>query len=185
MKNLLTLIATCALLGGFILIGCNKEKQSSVNISDINTYADIVGSVNFEFGEIWDTTGVTGVLTMQYAVGKTIYVEVPNSVYTGSPSTEGYQTFSTKVADDGSYKISVPIPTSASNVTVNVYAQTFTSNYPKFVSLEVDEDTDERKPIYETIKRLYTYDRTPVCCINPGNTKVHPFTYTTNDIMQD
>lgn len=107
---LLTAMAVSALL----FSSC--AKQSRLDIDSFKGSATVFGTAMYNAGDGFVSPSGESVIP---AAGKIVTVSVPYSEYM-SGNTEGYKTFSTTVAQDGSYRITVPVGNSPVRATVSM-----------------------------------------------------------------
>ncbi len=146
MKKIFSIVAGfCA--GALILTSCGKEEQTSFNIDDITTYAKVTGVVNCNATDVFSVNGERVENPIKLAVGKTVYVVVPNDQY--KDNAEGEKIFTGTIAEDGTYSISVPVA-KATGYVVSVYAESFLYDVQENVKLDNNGNMETK-----TVKKLY------------------------------
>ena len=111
--NFLFVLALSVILLGFS--GCKKVEQTELNIEDSQYSATIQGTLLYPAGmTATDFVGGTPV------AGKTVFVDVPYSYYSGDPYVSGSKRFSTTTDSNGKFSIEIPAKVTSTNVTINV-----------------------------------------------------------------
>ena len=125
---------------------CDK-KQTSFDLSDIQTTARVQGTIMCYYGQ--DHKVVDGVnnyiYNMQPAAGRRVYAEVQNSEY--NAGSEGVTIFETTTDSVGAYCIDITVPTEGANVTIK--ADPFVAKYRKVV------DVNDNNPVYEEVDYVF------------------------------
>jgi len=164
MKKTMKFAAICAIVGGMLLTGCSKEENTALNINDVTTETTIVGGVQAFRTQITRDTLDNPIFT-EVAVpttGRTIFVGVPNSNFTGSGS--GFQWFETTIDNNSRFSITVPVVNTANVV---IYAEAFT-----IANHQVMDGPDI--VTYSALQRVNQAN----VSVQAGNTHVHNITYT-------
>lgn len=116
MKHRIFQLAILGLMAGLV-VSCNKEEQSEVNLDNLQGMASVTGKVMYNQG----AANQNGAIISDYmvpAAGQTIIVRVPNSDYVSGSA--GYQTYSDTTDSEGRYTVQVPVGTNTVTATVSV-----------------------------------------------------------------
>ena len=163
MKKLINVVLVTVLAISFI--SCTKE-QSSFEVSDIKTKANIRGVVMQNLGQ--DYKSGKYIENIVPVADKKIYVEVRNSEY-ASGSQNGVTVFETITDVNGQYSIDVPVLYEGTQVTVK--GEQFVGIYKEVVGATT------AKPEYDAKEGVYTFtDKTMT--LYPNDIKFYDALYT-------
>ena len=151
-KILVALIATTLLL----FPGCTED-QSELNLSSIDQFVTISGSVVYNTGVDTTSTDYTMEI-MKPAAGRKVFVEVRYAEY--KPGAVGNKIFETVIDSAGNF--SVQIPTTTTGVTANVRMEEFTAYFSEYVKME------NGKPVFKTRLRRFETALPPLAGLKPG-----------------
>ena len=141
MKKLMN-IALMAILA-ISFASCEKE-QSSFEVSDIKTTANIKGIILHNLGQ--DYSNGKYIENIVPAANKKVYVEIKNSQLAPN-SQKGVTIFETTTNSKGEYSLNVPVVYGGTEVTVK--AEQFIGTYKEVA------DVDNNQPIFEEKEGIY------------------------------
>ena len=150
-------IALMAILA-ICFASCEKE-QSSFEVADIKTTANIRGTIMQNLGQ--DYKNGKYIENIVPAANKKIYIEINNSELAPNDA-KGVTVFETTTNENGEYEINVPVVYGGTEVTVK--AEQFIGTYKKVV------DVDNNLPIYEEKEGVYDIED-DVFTLNPQDIK--------------
>lgn len=160
-KNcILALMAILALC----FTSCQKE-QSSFEVADIQTTANVRGTILQNFGQEYKDGKHIQNLTP--AAGRKVYVEIQNSEL-APDDQDGVTVFETVTDGNGAYSIDVPVLYGGTTVTVK--AEQFVGTYKNVV------DVADNKPIFEDIEGVYAIQEKTIT-LNPNDIKFNDALY--------